>query len=147
MKYCCTAVLLYCCTAVLLYYCTDVLLYCCTALLLYCCGCCTDCKLYQERSTVFIYVCTLLGCRGTLSHRQSVSVKVSVGLQKSLCVYHIQSVSSIYSLCLSQNRQCETVTDSLCLSQTFCVCHRQSKSVTDSLCLSQAVCVRHRHSS
>ena len=40
-----------------------------------------------------------------------------------------------------------SVTGSLCLSQTVCVCHRQSMSVWYNLCLSQAVCVWHRHSS
>ena len=42
--------------------------------------------------------------------------------------------------------QSVSVTDSLCLPQTVCVCHRQSVSVRESLCLSQTVCVCQRKS-
>ena len=39
-----------------------------------------------------------------------------------------------------------SVTDSVCLSQTVCVCHIHSVSLIDSLRLSQTTCVCNRHS-
>ena len=53
-------------------------------------------------------------------------------------VCHRQSLSVTYSMC--DFRLSVSVTYSLWLSQTVCVCHKQSVSVTDNLCLSQTVC-------
>ena len=54
-----------------------------------------------------------------------------------LCPSHAFCVCHRLSVC---------VKDIPCLSQTVSVCHRQSLSVTDSLCLSQTIFVGHKQS-
>ena len=66
----------------------------------------------------------------------------------ALCVTDGLFMTRIFFLqivCVS-HRQCVSVRDSLCLSETVAVCQRQSLSVTDRLCLLQMVYVRPRKS-
>ena len=61
-----------------------------------------------------------------------------------------KSVSLTEDICVSEKkiscRQYVSVTVSLCLSQSVCVCHRQYVSLTDSLFLPQKVYVRQSQS-
>ena len=66
-------------------------------------------------------------------------------------VFHRQFMSVTHSMCLWQsvcicNRLSMFLTDSFCLSQKIIVCQRTYVSVTDSRCLLQTVCVRPRQS-